>query len=73
MEVVIVIQPDDWLDESDVGHRIFGVFSSRLAAEAAVRKAINDSSTPDDEMEEEFTRFAFEVFEVDQRQADEIE
>ena len=40
MEVVIVIQPDDWLDESDVGHRIFGVFTSRLAAEAAVRKAI---------------------------------
>ena len=46
MEVVIVIKPDDWPDYSNVGHRIFGVFKSVLAAEAAVRKAI-EKRVPD--------------------------
>ena len=82
MEVVIVIQPDDWEDLSDVGHRIFGVFKSVLAAEAAIRKAVEKKA--DDEewaeeadnkrkaIEDEIERFHCEVCDVDERSTNEI-
>jgi hypothetical protein len=82
MEVVIVIQPDDWPDDSDTGHRVFGVFRSVLAAEAAVRRAIAEKAEEEDwhgepgyrerVTRDEFDRFAFEVMDVDQRTEAEV-
>jgi hypothetical protein len=75
MEVVIVIQPDDWLDITDCGSRVFGVWKSRLAAEAAVRETVQaaaktalDESATQEEREDwedtECERFAYEVCDV---------
>ena len=77
MEVVIVIQPDDWPDDSDCESRIFGGWKSQLAAEAAVREAVKaeaDKMQEDGEWQtaeqrqdwedDECERFAYEVMDV---------
>ena len=72
MEVVSVIQPDDWLDESDVGHRIFGVFTSGSRPRPRFAR---QSMTPPRQTTswKRSSPVRVREFEVDQRQADENE
>ena len=77
MEVVIVVQPDDWPDGSDCGSRIWGVFMNRLTAEREVRLAVEergrqlsrdleDAGVDDDWVDDEVERFGYEVFDVEE-------
>ena len=73
MEVVVVFQPDDWIDCSETETRIVGVFASKGLAESAVRQMVEESvkgqrfasaAARHVWLAQECERFAFEKLEI---------